>query len=327
MNSTENPQENVFILKINEFVTKFNFYTSLIGSTCLLFGNIFNIIICLRKKIRQEIMGFYNIVISTWNIIITIFGILFYLLPTIDVKDLQLISDFSCATLNFTMRISVQMSAWLHVFLSIDRYLCVAFNQKLAFILNDRKKLSFIFLGLFALICVINVPNIFFRLSFTNSSSTTEPKIQCGSTPLINLLRNMFISIFRILLPLVLQIVFSTLLIYKLFKVRRSVMANQSMDKEYRFARIILWLNLMFVITETPFLLTTFYFSLLGEIPVYPIDANASNALALMTVVYYGSLVFSLYLFGSLFFVNLFTNKIFQKEIKNMFATMTEILW
>jgi len=99
-------------------------------------------------------------------------------------------------------------------------------------------------------------------------------------------------------------------------------MMNQSMEKEYRFARIILWLNLMFVITETPFLLTTFYFSVLGEIPLYPIDANASNSLALMTVVYYASLVFSLYLFGSLFFVNLFTNKIFQKEIKIIFGTI-----
>jgi hypothetical protein len=318
MNNTQKIQENEFILKINEFVTKFNFYTSLIGSTCLLFGNIFNIVICSRKKIRKEIIGFYNIVISSWNIIITIFGIIFYLLPTINVKDLQLISDFSCATLNYTMRVSVQMSAWLHVFLSLDRYLCVAFNQKLAFFLNDRKKLSFTFLGLFAFICVINVPNLFFRLSITNSSSN----IQCDSTPLINQLRNMVISIFRILLPLVLQIIFSSLLIYQLFKVRRSVMMNQSMEKEYRFARIILWLNLMFVITETPFLLTTFYFSVLGEIPLYPIDANASNALALMTVVYYASLVFSLYLFGSLFFVNLFTNKIFQKEIKIIFGTI-----
>ena len=140
------------------------------------------------------------------------------------------------------------------------------------------------------------------------------------STPLINQIRNVFISIFRIVLPLVLQIVFSTLLIYKLFKVRRSVMMNQSMEKEYKFARIILWLNLMFLITEMPFLMTTLYFAVIKEIPKYPIDTSASNIVALMTVVYYATLIFSLYLFGSLFFVNLFTNRMFQREIQIIFG-------
>jgi len=322
MNHTENSQENDFILSMNEFSSKFIFYSCSIGSTCLFFGNIFNIIICLRKKLRKEMMGFYNLSISFWNIIVIILGVAFYLPPTMNFKDLQLISDFSCATLNFFFRISVQMSAWLHVFLSLDRYLCVAFNQKLAFFLNDRRKLSFVFLGLFGFICLINVPNLFFRLSLADSSSTSTPKVQCDSTPLINQIRNIVISVFRIVLPLVLQILFSTLLIYKLFKVRRSVMMNQSMEKEYRFARVILWLNLMYIITETPLLLTTFYFSLLGEIPTYPIAAKTSNTLVIMTVVYNASVLLSVYLFGSLFFVNIFTNKIFQNEIKILFGTI-----
>jgi hypothetical protein len=90
------------------------------------------------------------------------------------------------------------------------------------------------------------------------------------------------------------------------------------MRKEYRFARIILWLNLMFIITEVPLMLTTFYFSILKVIPTYPIDTNVSNVIALMTLVYFVTLVFSLYLFGSIFFVNLFTNKVFQREIFDM---------
>ena len=64
------------------------------------------------------------------------------------------------------------------------------------------------------------------------------------------------ITLIRIILPLMLQIVFSTLLIYKLFKVRRNVNRNQSMEKEYKFARIILLLNLIFLIIETPLMVT-----------------------------------------------------------------------
>jgi hypothetical protein len=310
---------NKFALKMNDILTDFIFYSCVFGVSSLILGNILNIIICLRKKLRQEIMSFYNIIISTWNILIFVCGLFFYFPPSIHMQDVLLISDFLCASLNFSLRVCVQMSAWLHVFLSIDRYLCVAFNQKLAFILNDRKKLSFIFMGLFAFICVINVPNLFFTLSNTNSTFPM-PKAQCGSTPLINQIRNTVISIFRIILPLVLQITFSVLLIYKFFKVRRSVLMNKSMEKEYRFARIILWLNLMFIITETPFLLATLYFSVVAQIPTYPLDVNSSNALALMTVVYYVALVFSMYLFGSIFFVNLFTNKVFQREILVIFG-------
>jgi hypothetical protein len=314
MNLTENFEVELFPLKINNILTQFIFYSSVIGIVGFIVCNIINIIICCRKKIRQEMVGFFNVTISLWNILTLSLGFIFYFPPSIHMQDVLLISDFSCATLNYSLRVCVQMSAWLHVFLSIDRYLCVAFHQKLKKFLTNKKKLSFIFLGLFAFFCIINVPNLFFRLSITNSSSFT-PKVQCDSTPLINQIRNMIISIFRIVLPLVVQIIFSALLIYKLFKAKRVVMTNQSMQKEYRFARIILWLNLMFIITEAPFLLTTLYFSILKLIPTYPIDTNASDMIAIMTLVYYVSLTFSMYLFGSLFFVNLFTNKVFQREI------------
>jgi hypothetical protein len=317
-NIERSQQDKAFTKKINEILTQFIFYSCVIATVGFIICNILNIVICLRKRIRQKMMGFYNMAISFWNILTLTFGFIFFFPPTIHAQDILLVSDFLCATLNYSMRLSVQMSAWLHVFLSIDRYLCVAFHQKLNFLLKSKKKLSFVFMGLFAFICIINVPNLFFRLSITNSSSFT-PKVQCDSTPLINQIRNMIISIFRIVLPLVLQIIFSILLIYKFFKVRRSVVRNQVMQKEYRFARIILWLNLMFIITEVPYLLTTIYFTLLKVTPSYPLDANTSYTMAIMTLVHYVSLVFSLYLFGSIFFVNLFTNKIFKREILKIF--------
>jgi hypothetical protein len=71
---------------------------------------------------------------------------------------------------------------------------------------------------------------------------------------------------------------------------------------------------LVYIITETPSLMMTFYFSVLGEIP--------SIKLAKMTVVYNASVLLSVYLFGSLFFVNIFSNKLFQKEIKIIFGTI-----
>ena len=304
-----------FILQINDFISEFIFYSSITIVVPLILGNILNILICARKNIRKEIIGIYNVVISIWNILALSFGLSLYFPASISIQDLTLTSDFLCVTINYVMRVSVQMSAWLYVIMTIDRYLCVQFNNKLKFIFDDPKKLSLIFVGLFAIICGINIPNLFFRVSLDDQSNLT-----CSSTPLINKIRNMMISIFRIILPMIFQVVFSTLLIYKLFKVRRRVNSNQSMEKEYKFARTILWLNLMFIITETPYLLTTFYFSFLGVIPQYPLNVNASHSIAIMTVAFYVTTLFSLYLFGSLFFVNLFTNKLFQTEIKLIFT-------
>jgi hypothetical protein len=311
----ENTDVKGFNFKVNTFLTQFIFYSSFLVVTTLLIGNILNIMICMRKIIRKEMMGFYNIIISLFNILTLSIGLLFYFPPTINAQDLLLVSNFSCVTLSYAMRVCVQMSAWLHVFLSLDRYSCVAFNQKLAFILNDRKKLSFIILGLFGIICVINVSNLLFRVSTTNFA----PYMQCDSTPLTIQIRNTIITIFRIILPLILQIVFSTLLIFNLFKVRRTVMMNQTMKKEYRFARVILWLNLMFFINETPIFLITLYLSITGEIPKYPLDDKTSDSEAIVSLIYYILYFFSLYLFGSIFFVNLFTNKIFKREILKIF--------
>jgi hypothetical protein len=164
MNKTENSQDPKFGSKINEILNQFIFYSSVIGLDGLILCNILNVLICLIKRIRQEMMGFYNVIISTWNILTLSFAIIFYFPPTIHAQDIALVSDFLCATLNYALRVCVQMSAWLHVLLSIDRYLCVAFHQKLNILLTDKKKLSFIFMGLLAFICVINAPNLFFRL-------------------------------------------------------------------------------------------------------------------------------------------------------------------
>ena len=311
---TETTTETIFLQEINEFIRQLSFYTSLTVVLVFIIGNILNVIICLRKRIRKEIIGFYNIVISSWNIVVLFNGLLLYFPASINAQDLLLFSDLTCILINYLTRTNVQMSAWLHVFLTIDRYLCVAYNNKLKYIFNNRKRLSLIFVGIFFILGAINVPNLFFRISLDEKSN-----VKCDSTPLINQIRNMIISLFRIILPIIFQIVFSVLLIYKLFKVRSNVNRNQSMEKEYKFARTILWLNLMFIITEIPFLFITLYFSLLGMIPKFPLDANASHSLAIATLVYYVATLFSLYLFGSIFFVNLFTNTLFKREIKTIF--------
>jgi flagellar biosynthesis protein FlhB len=119
------------------------------------------------------------------------------------------------------------INKYFYIVISINK----SFN-KLKYIFSNKKRLSLMFLGLFFIFCAINVPNLFFRISLDENSN-----LKCDSTPLINQIRNMIISLFRVILPIIFQIVFSALLIYKLFKVSRSVNRNQLTEKEYCVAR------------------------------------------------------------------------------------------
>ena len=198
--------------------------------------------------------------------------------------------------------------------------------NRLKFILKDKQKVSLIFLALFVFICVINLPNFFFGLTneyiIDIKTNQTQVKIVCTGTSSILLIRNMIVIAFRIVLPLILQMVFSVLLIYKLFKTRVSVAASidRDMKKEYRFARIIIWLNICFIITQTPLMISTIYFSVLGIRTVYPLSETASNSLAISSFVLFLTNILGGYLFGSLFFINLLTNRIFKKELRLIFT-------
>jgi hypothetical protein len=53
MNKTVNFQALKFRSKIDDILTHFIFYSSIIGINGLIFFNILNIIICCRKRIRK----------------------------------------------------------------------------------------------------------------------------------------------------------------------------------------------------------------------------------------------------------------------------------
>lgn len=307
---------SLFINEINKIISQSLLYIGITGLIFSLISNTFNIAICLRQRIRNHMMGFYNVFISISNINTTIWGSLLFLSPLFENEDLSLKSNFSCVLINFMTRFCGQTSAWFHVFLTLDRYLCVSFNQELYFIFKDRKKLSLILLALTAFICGINVPNLFLQVSFDSDS-----KLQCMSSPTIYFIRNVLHSLFRVILPIILQIIFSSFLIYKLFKVRQNFNSNRDIKKDIKFARNILWLNLMFIITETPLMMTTIYFGAKGATPVYPVAFGSSHEIAVMNAVYFSTVALGSYLFWSIGLVNLFTNKLFKKEINTIVNT------
>jgi len=318
-------EDEDFIAKINQILKNFIFYSCSILISILTLGNVLNILICLRRFLLKEMIGFYNIIISTFNILALVLGTLIVYPITLGYTDLLVRSNFACITITYFSRVSVQMCSWLYVFLSLDRYFCVAFHEKFKFLLNNKKKLAYILVTLFFIILILNVPNLLFKLTIVSTfdprTNQTKSNVFCTATSSIIQIRNFQVILFRIILPLILQIILSILLILKYFKTRHNVAenVNRNMKKEYRFARIIMWINVCFILTETPLMIATLYFGILGIKTDYPIDEWAPRSLAISTLVYYVASVLGSYMFGSLFFINVFTNRIFKRELRLIF--------
>jgi hypothetical protein len=276
-------------------------------------------------------IGFYNVIVSVCNIVSIVMLNLVYYPTSLNYQDFTTFSNFSCISIMYFTRVSAQMSSWLFVLLSLDRYFCVVNFRKLKSILKDTKNISFVILALFAIILVLNSPNFFFKLidasSIDSQSNQTQVSIVCTATSSILLARNTIVIVFRIVTPFILQMFFSVLLIYKLFKARQinTISTDRDMRKEYRFARIIIWLNICFIVTELPLMVTTIYLSVLGIRTVYPISETASNSFALSSLVFIITNIFSSFTFGSIFFINLSTNRIFRKEIRLIFHGLTKL--
>ena len=118
----------------------------------------------------------------------------------------------------------------------------------------------------------------------------------------------------RKLVHFCLQIIFDTILIYKLVIPGRHLNTFNSIKKGLKLAFNIIILNCMFILTNLPLLASIIYLNILN----YKKSSISSN-LIIANFVYYITAIFSSFTPATLFFVNLFVNKKFQRALTEMF--------
>ena len=311
-------EESVFILNLNKISNDIVYYTCITIVNIGFASNILNILICSRKSMQTNTMGYYNILMSIFNILSFVSAYLLFFPVTIGKKDILLDSYISCIIVTYLPRVFIQMSSWLNVMVSLDRTMCISYPKKFKF-LSNKIIISWAVVAIFILICCLNIPNVFFRIGnqTTFIANVTSNRTICGASDEIVLLKYTMIVVMRIILPIILTIILNIILIYKLMQSRRRTDMKRTLKKEYHFAFTIIMLNFAFIITEAPFIFGTMfmYFSKNEEL-------NSLVSLKLVATAklsFVSTFMFSTYMFGSLFFVNLAFNSIFQKEIRKIF--------
>ena len=286
-----------------------------------LVGNFLNILtfIVKRRKFAKCTMGFYNLLMSVCNVLALICAYL-YFFPLAYGQNLVLMSDFVCVAISYATRVFFQMSSWISVMITLDRTICVTFPMKFRFI-TDKRTLTWIALSILGVITLLNAPNLWLRVQTQTLknpiTNKTSLNVQCTTSANIVSFKDLIGTIVRFCIPLVLELLFNTVLIYKLIKQRKQVCVSRDMKREYRFAFNIVVLNVLFFITETPNFILTIYMSVMGySQPNVVITRNV----AIANLAYALSISLMSYRCVCLLYVNLLVNKLFRSQFFDMFA-------
>ena len=309
-----------------EHITKILvYYSFLIVSNLSFISNLLNILICNRRKLlKKNTFGLYNTLMSSFNILSLIFSYLIYFPYSIDEQDLLLKSTLNCVLISYLNQVCLQMCSWLNVTMSIDRTISIGFSHKFSFH-KSKRNINIICACLCLIICLANVEIFFGAITSKTIIDRDENRTlsfqYCISLSQVGPISDVISQTMRTVLPVILEFLLNAILIYKLWRSRRrSANVNRSLNRDYKFAFLIVILNFLFLITQTPFMVVTIYACVINYISQTH-DSIFISDYELIVTKYMSIItgVFSTYMFGSIFFVNLFFNRIFQMELCNGF--------
>ena len=303
-----------FIKWLNGLNLNFLFYSSVSLIPIGLIFNTISIMVFSREKFSKTTNGFHNIILSIVNNLLLAFVFVPYYTQSIS-KDILLTTNFNCQFFSYIPRVFSQHSSWIYVVLVIERLFCVTHPNEYRIFKQKKKIIALVVCILFLLMCVLNIPNLLFRIenTLTNSGNLTINVSICTSDGLIVRIRDMEVICFRLALPFGLTFVLNLVLIFKMKKFKKQMTSRDSfMVRECRFAVSIIALNVMFLVTLLPVISTIAYLNLVGYDKA---SSFYTRQVAIGNFIFYVAQSVSSYNYSFTFFVNLKTNIMFRNEL------------
>jgi hypothetical protein len=215
-----------------------------------LFGNLFGLIVISKKKLAK--IGPQIVYIALFIFDLLKFFLIFqpYTLFTFNV-DIALFSSLICKTYFYINYVFASISPVLNVYISIERYISIAYSAKKDFLRKKKIQLGFsIILVIFNLILYLPTVIDFELAIFENQTI-------CGFNNFFWQETYGYIDLTnRVILPFVLMIIFSILIIYTIFKSRSRMTSNTRVNrtfrKDVRFSLISITLNTSYIVFSLP---------------------------------------------------------------------------
>jgi hypothetical protein len=256
-----------------------------------LIGNSMVIFILSRPKFRKESL-FRYLLIAT--IVDSIY--LFTIWPFSYHEELNTTIEIMCKLGPYITRIIYQLSPWIMITSSLDRYIATKYPTEFMFRKEFKYQALAIIIILFS-ITFINIPYFYFFKIVRINSNETSCQFENFTTFFYMDLSDALIST---IIPFLLMSLFNLLTYKALLKSKKINLRRKKYYKESRFFKVILLMNIFFLTCNFPIFIYVETYDVLG-------------------ISYFGRPVFFYltyltFLYSSLnFFVYFFSNKLFRR--------------
>ena len=309
-------EEKEYAASINkfgyQFVSYFNIISSSIGIPC----NIISIFIFARLMRNKNNMGFLYI----WQCSIDLLVVLFFLLIYRSSRTLGISlitrNDAACKLVSLLSHQILQLSSWISVLTTFDRFTFVLYGHGNRFrFLKSKRNLTFIILVIFTLFIVLNVPNLFFNV--------TQIDHECSGDNWSQISIHITSVCLRTYLPLIIMLVFNIAMIRNIVKKKRNLPSNHSTKsrKESQFTVAVIASNFYFFVLNSP--LSIYY--ILNDINSHSIVSKESLLYSYFNLAYIitADLAFCEQTFS--FFMYFACNRLFRNELLHLIGRIFHI--
>jgi hypothetical protein len=222
-----------------------------------LFGNLFGLIVISKKKLAK--IGpqtvYTALFIFDWINFILIFQPFALFAFNIDIT---VFSSLYCKIYFYISFIFAPISPILNVYISIERYISIAYPTKKYFLLKNKIQLAYIIvLALFNLLLYVPTGLYFDLVIIENQTICNYVDLFWQETYGYIDLTN------RIIIPSVLMITFSILIIHTIFtsrsRISSNTRANRTFRKDVKFSIISITLNISYIVFNLPLSILLFF--------------------------------------------------------------------
>ena len=271
------------------------------------FGNILSFLVFSRKNLTKTPASFYLKAISINNCMILLQELRRFIRSTFKL-DFTNLSNLTCKIVIYMIYTTITVSIWIMVFILLDRFISIKFNQK--FELQNKIKFKVLVLStIYSINCCYYIPVfIDVKLIYNNDINTTlcfldEYK---GIIPVMDL-------IYSTLIPFFLMICLTSLLIFSIFRLKKRFASQMTkkeksfLKKDFQFGFTSIFLNLIFLTTYLPITINNAFFQNNYSLILYTLDKLV-------------------YLYSAIpIFIYFLTIKIFRLEFLEMIGTKSKI--
>jgi hypothetical protein len=282
-------------------------------------GNILNLIIFTREKFRKLSIGFYLSCLSASDIFQTYLVLCFYF-QKYDII-LENTSKFMCKLHNYLYATLPLISAWIIVIVAVDRLISVKFIHATKWT-NKRACQVFIVLTILVIIALLNL-HCFIIYDLKPNELNENVCVVSNENFVLSqrfIFYNCLVSI--TLVPFTIMTICTCSTITTLISSRKRINNGKSLERETRFAILLVVLNIVFLIFYVPVCL-----AMVINDREYSTNMNLNKQLFdLAYVIFYLAVYFRHAHSSFQFFIYLAINKTFRSEFLRLVLQTTGML-